>query len=140
MERLHYDSGTIKKAVFLVERHDMVMNDDPVLIKKHLKKFGEKPYFDLLNVHIADDLAKAPVAMSRIPVYNSAKRTAKKILAEKECFSLKELDVNGNDMIKLGYTGADIGKALDFLLNSVIEGKISNKHDRLIKYIQENNI
>ncbi len=140
LERLHYDSGTIKKAVFLVERHDMVMNDDPVLIKKHLKKFGEKPYFDLLNVHIADDLAKAPVAMSRIPVYNSAKRTAKKILAEKECFSLKELDVNGNDMIKLGYTGADIGKALDFLLNSVIEGKISNKHDRLIKYIKENNI
>lgn len=140
LERLHYDSGTIKKAVFLVERHDMVMNDDPVLIKKHLKKFGEKPYFDLLNVHIADDLAKAPAAMSRIPVYNSAKHMAKKILAEKECFSLKELDVNGNDMLKLGYTGADIGKALDFLLNSVIEGKISNKRDRLIKYIKENNI
>ncbi len=140
LERLHYDSGTIKKAVFLVERHDMVMNDDPVLIKKHLKKFGEKPYFDLLNVHIADDLAKAPAAMSRIPVYNSAKYMAKKILAEKECFSLKELDVNGNDMLNLGYTGADIGKALDFLLNSVIEGKISNKRDRLIKYIKENNI
>ncbi len=136
LERLHYDSGTIKKAVFLVERHDMVMNDDPVLIKKHLKKFGEKPYFDLLNVHIADDLAKAPAAMSRIPVYNSAKYMAKKILAEKECFSLKELDVNGNDMLNLGYTGADIGKALDFLLNSVIEGKISNKRDRLIKYIK----
>ena len=140
LERLHYDSGTIKKAVFLVERHDMVMNDDPVLIKKHLKKFGEKPYFDLLNVHIADDLAKAPAAMSRIPVYNSAKYMEKKILAEKECFSLKELDVNGNDMLNLGYTGADIGKALDFLLNSVIEGKISNKRDRLIKYIKENNI
>ncbi len=140
LERLHYDSGTIKKAVFLVERHDMVMNDDPVLIKKHLKKFGEKPYFDLLNVHIADDLAKAPAAMSRIPVYNSAKKKKKKILAEKECFSLKELDVNGNDMLNLGYTGADIGKALDFLLNSVIEGKISNKRDRLIKYIKENNI
>ena len=61
-------------------------------------------------------------------------------MAEKECFSLKELDVNGNDMLKLGYTGADIGKALDFLLNSVIEGKISNKRDRLIKYIKENNI
>lgn len=140
MEQLHYDSVTIKKTVFLVERHDMIMKDDPVMIKKHLMRFGEEQYFDLLKVHIADDNAKAKVAMNRIPVYNAAKCTAEKILAEKECFSLKDLKVNGNDMLKLGYKGADIGKALDFLLNSVIEEKCTNTHDELIIYLREKNI
>ena len=136
MEKLHYDSDTIKNTVFLVERHDMVMKDDPVMIKKHLMKFGEGRYFDLLKIHIADDNAKAREAMDRIPVYNAAKCTAERILTEKECFSLKELEVNGTDMLNLGYKGADIGKALDFLLNAVIEGKCANTHDELIIYLK----
>lgn len=138
LEGLRYDSDTVKKTVFLVERHDMVMKDDPVMIKKHLMKFGEEQYFDLLKVHIADDRAKAPVAMSRIPIYESAKKNAEKILKEKECFSLKNLAVNGNDMIKSGYFGIEIGKRLDYLLNAVIEGKCPNIREELLKYEKEN--
>lgn len=136
LTRLHCDGETIKNTVFLTERHDMIMNDDPVMIKKHLSRFGEKLYFDLLKVHIADDMGKAPEAMGRIPVYNAAKLTAEKIIAEKECFSLKNLAVNGNDMIKAGYSGADIGIQLDRLLNAVIEGKCANKADELLKFLE----
>lgn len=138
LEKLRYDSDTVKKAVLLVERHDMAMKDDPVLIKKHLMKFGSELYFDLLKVHIADDRAKAPVAMERIPIYESAEKTAEKILEEKECFSLKNLAVNGNDMIKLGYSGIEIGNRLNFLLNAVIEGKCPNIREKLLKYEEEN--
>lgn len=138
LSRLHYDGDTVKKTVFLVERHDMVMNDDPVIIKKHLNRFGEEPYFDLLKVHIADDSAKAPVAMERIAVYDSAEKTARKILSEKECFSLKDLAVNGNDIMKLGFKGAEIGARLDFLLNAVIEGKCPNSSEELLKFVIAN--
>ena len=116
----------------------MVMNDDPVIIKKHLNRFGEEPYFDLLKVHIADDSAKAPVAMERIAVYDSAEKTARKILSEKECFSLKDLAVNGNDIMKLGFKGAEIGARLDFLLNAVIEGKCPNSSEELLKFVIAN--
>lgn len=138
MERLHFDGDTIKKTVFLVERHDMPMGTDPILIKKHLRRFGEKPYFDLLKVHIADDCAKAPVALGRIPLYNEARAAAEKIISEKECFSIKDLGLNGNDMIKEGLRGEEIGRALDLLLNAVIEGKCENTAEALLKYIKEN--
>lgn len=134
LARLRYDGDTVKKIVFLVERHDMPMNDDPVMIKKHLNRFGEELYFDLLKVHIADDSAKAPAAANRIAVYDSAAETAERILSEKECFSLKDLAVNGNDMIKLGFKGIEIGERLDFLLNAVIEGKCTNSCENLLKY------
>lgn len=134
LEELRFDNDTVKKIVFLVERHDMIMKDDSVMIKKHLSKFGRERYFDLLKVHIADDMAKAPIAMNRIPTYRSAEKTAERIIGEEECFSLKNLAVNGNDMIKSGYNGIEIGKRLDFLLNAVIEGKCPNIREELLKY------
>ncbi|MCM1055644.1 MAG: polynucleotide adenylyltransferase [Bacteroides sp.] len=134
LARLHYDGDTVSKTVFLVERHDMAMNDDPVMIKKHLNRFGKELYFDLLKVHIADDNAKAPIARARIKTYGSAEETAEKILSEKECFSLKNLAVNGNDMIRSGFKGAEIGERLDFLLNAVIEGNCPNSREELLKY------
>lgn len=135
---LRYDNETSKKVLFLVERHDMVMTNDPVLIKKHLNKFGQDLYFDLLKVHIADDTAKAPTAQQRIPVYYDAEKTANEILAEKACFSLKNLNINGNDLKTLGYSGKEIGVALNELLNAVIEEKCENKYNDLLHYLENN--
>lgn len=135
MEELRFDNETSKKVLFLVNRHDMIMNDDSVIIKKHLNKFGEALYFDLLRVHIADDTAKAPAAQARILGYRLAAETAKNIIAQKECFSLKKLAVDGNDIIKMGYNGKEVGNALNLLLDAVIEGKCENKFDSLTKFL-----
>ena len=138
MSKLRFDSETSRKAQFLIERHDMVMTDDPILIKKHLNKFGSELYFDLIKVHIADDMAKSPNAQGRIAVYRSAEETANKILLQNECYSLKNLEINGNDIMKLGFAGKEVGLALDLLLNAVIEGKCANKKNDLCSYIEQN--
>lgn len=138
MKKLKFDSETFQKTLFLIERHDMVMNDDAVLIKKHLNKFGSELYFDLLKVHIADDTAKSPDAQSRIAIYRSAANTANRIISEKDCYSLKNLAINGNDIMKLGFAGKEIGEALNYLLNAVIEGNCSNAKDFLIDYLEKN--
>ena len=138
VNKLRFDSETSRKAQFLIERHDMVMTDDPVLIKKHLNKFGSELYFDLIKVHIADDMAKSPDAQGRIAVYRSAAETAKAILSQEECYSLKNLEINGHDIIKLGFEGKEIGLALDLLLNAVIEGKCVNKKNDLYDYLEQN--
>lgn len=135
MEELRFDNETTKAVLSLVSRHDMLMRDDPVIIKKHLNRFGESLYFDLLKVHIADDMAKAPSARERISGYKMAEETAKNIIAQKECFSLKKLAVDGNDIIKMGYKGKEVGNALELLLDAVIEGKCENNFDSLTKYL-----
>lgn len=138
MNKLRFDSETSRKTIFLIERHDMVMTDDPILIKKHLNKFGSELYFDLIKVHIADDMAKSPDAQGRIAVYCSAAETAKKILSQNDCYSLKNLEINGHDIMKLGFVGKDVGLALDLLLNAVIEGKCPNKKSSLKDYLEKN--
>lgn len=135
MEELRYDNETFKTVLSLVKRHDMIMRDDPVIIKKQLSKYGKELFFDLLKVHIADDMAKAPTAQGRISGYRAAEETAKKVIAQKECFSLKDLAVNGNDIIGMGYRGKEVGNALKFLLDAVIEGKCNNDFGSLTEYL-----
>lgn len=135
MKQLRFDNDTFQAVMSLVKRHDMVMKDDPVIIKKQLNKYGETHFFDLLKVHKADDMAKAPMAQGRMAGYISAAETAEKIIAEQECFSLNKLDINGNDIIKMGYKGKAVGVALDLLLNAVIEGKCENNFNALKEYL-----
>lgn len=135
LEMLRFDNDTFQKVISLVKRHDMIMKDDEVIIKKQLNKYGEELFFDLLRVHIADDTAKAPIAQDRIPIYKKAWKIAENIIAQNDCFSLKNLEINGNDLIRMGYKGKSIGAALNMLLNAVIEGRCENKIDSLTEYL-----
>lgn len=132
MKRMKYDCETTQRVTTLVKYHDMVIENDERLIKRYLNRFGEEMFFDIVKVHIADDSAKAPEFRSRIEKYHAAEETAKEIIRKKECFSLKNLEVKGNDIIEMGYKGAEIGKALEFLLTLVIENKCENKKDELL--------
>ena len=138
VDKLHCDSLNAEKICFLVEKHDVPMTDEPKLIKRQLNKFGVDNYFDLLQVHTADDMAKAPQYRGRIKIYNNAREIARKKIEENDCFSLKKLAVKGNDMISEGYIGAENGKALQMLLEAVIDGKCENNRENLLKYLEWN--
>ncbi len=55
------------------------------------------------------------------------------IKANNECFLLKDLKLNGSDLLKLGIKGEEIKKTLDYLVRKVIEDNSLNERDRLIK-------
>ncbi len=132
LKELKYDNDTTYKVIELIKSHDIEIRNDEKLVKKYLNRYGEDLFFDIISVHIADDMGKAPEFQSRIHMYQAAAETADRIIAEKQCFSLKDLAVNGNDMKKLGFKGKDIGYILNSLLESVIEGKYANEKDILI--------
>ena len=65
-------------------------------------------------------------------------RIAAEILAEKACFSLRDLAVSGDDLLALGIPkGPEIGKTLAFLLDAVIDGKAENEKTALLDYLKK---
>jgi tRNA nucleotidyltransferase (CCA-adding enzyme) len=52
---------------------------------------------------------------------------------ENECFSLKQLAVNGNDIKNMGIDGRKIGIVLSELLNMVMSGKCRNNREELLE-------
>jgi len=60
------------------------------------------------------------------------------IVAKNEPFSIKDLKINGNDLMKLGYAGINIKKVLDACLKIVYNSPEKNTHDFLIDYAADN--
>ena len=49
-------------------------------------------------------------------------------------FYIKDLDINGSDLIQIGYTpGSSIGSTLSKLADQVVEGVMENKRDILLR-------
>ena len=56
------------------------------------------------------------------------------VLQDGECFSAKNLAINGKDLIGIGYaTGKKLGSTLSTLLQMVIDGEIQNEHNILLQ-------
>ena len=59
----------------------------------------------------------------------------KKVLKSGECFSLRNLAVNGKDLLPLGYQGRKLGEMLDFLLDYVIDYPENNQRELLLSLV-----
>ncbi len=140
MTRLRFDNDTKNKVVELVYLHDspIVVNNGTSPDKKRLKKLmsrlGEERIFDLIEIKRCDNLAQEPAFYRGDEFYKMAVEMVEQIIAEKECFSVKSLEINGNDLIDLGYKGKIIGEKLNACLEAVIDGKVKNIREDLIEY------
>ena len=57
-----------------------------------------------------------------------------KVIADEQCFSMKDLAVDGRDMIDMGIKqGPEIGTVLSSLLDKVLEGDLPNEKDILLQ-------
>ena len=66
--------------------------------------------------------------------FDEIKVMLEKILADEECFKLKDLLVDGNDIMReLDIKGPAVGKVLDGLLEAVIEERIHNEKEPLLE-------
>ena len=52
-----------------------------------------------------------------------------------ECFSLDTLSVTGSDLLALGYRGEAVGKALEALLDHVMDVPSDNEKGRLLSLL-----
>lgn len=72
----------------------------------------------------------------RLAELEKIKSKAKEIIAQGQCLSLKDLSVNGQDVIAAGIApGPEVGQVLNGLLERVLNGEIPNERDGLLTLI-----
>ena len=103
-------------------------------VKRCMNKHGDI-FFDLLKLKRADNLAQAPEYHNRTEYVDRIQKIAEDIIANQECFSLKQVAVNGSDLIKVGFTpGKLIGECLNDILDKIIKGELDNDKQILLDY------
>jgi len=134
LKDLKYDNNIINKVLTLIQYHDCTL-ESKLLVKRMLNKIGEERLRDLIKVQRADALAQNPLyAKERLLNLISVESKLDLILAKNECFNLRDLRINGGDLINLGFIkGKEIGDTLQYLLELVIENPNLNEIDELIR-------
>ena len=138
MKRLRFDNETRNNVVELVYYHDATFEVGKKYVKRWLNKIGEKQFRRLLEVRKADIKGqKTDYEKSRIEKVNNIESILEKILQEQECFSLKDLAVNGNDVKRTMNLkeGKNIGYWLNDILKRVMDGELKNNRDDLIYWM-----
>ncbi len=136
LDDLRCDNKTKEAVIKLIKAHDNPIEENEKIIKRRLAALGEDLFFDLIRLKRADTAALNPRFFDRSKHFDRIEEIAKSIIEKDSCFSLNHLAVNGNDMLELGFKGKEIGKALDYLLEAVIDGQCENSKNELIKLIK----
>lgn len=143
LERMKYPREFINDCVTLIAFHDVRFTGSKPQIKHVMNKIGETNMCRLLKVQYADLMAQSMYKRDeKLAKFNLACKAFEEIVREKDCFTLKQLDINGHDLIRIGITdGKQIGFTLNKLLGMVIDEKIENENSALIIKAKEiNNI
>lgn len=138
LRELKYDNNTINAVLTLIQYHDCTLKSK-LSVKKMLNKIGEGLLRDLIKVQWADVLSQNPVyAKERLINLVSVENKLNLILDQNECFSLRDLSINGKDLMNLGINkGKEVGETLQYLLDLVLEDPSLNEQDKLIKLVME---
>lgn len=135
MRRLKYDNATLNRVFELVDLHDQEIGSSKRSVRGWLNSVGLESFKQLLLVKEAD--ARAQVnPEKKLKHLNEVKEVMERILEHKECFTLKNLDMNGFDLLALGVPqGTEIGRLLNIALQAVLDGQVSNEKVKLLELI-----
>jgi tRNA nucleotidyltransferase (CCA-adding enzyme) len=136
MKHMRMDNDTIAIVSQLIERHDMSTTTSIKAIRRLISDIGEEQARRLIEVMRCDKLAQSnnPDTIKNLETLQIMRDNIDIVKANNECFTLKNLDINGHDLISIGITdGKTIGRTLNYLLDVVIsEPEKNNKNDLIL--------
>ena len=91
----------------------------------------------VLSLQQADNSNKGTPKSAENDKYVRILEVLEEIRSEDGCFSLKDLAVNGNDLMQIGFSGRTIGLMLNWLLEQVMEENLPNDRSVLLAWAQQ---
>lgn len=132
--RLRLSNKKRQAVLELVLYHDADIAPTPKAVRRWLSKLGEERMRQLLDVRYADILAhRKGTQAERFKQWVKVESILESVLFEKQCFSLRDMALDGRDILSLGVQeGPEVGQILNALLQAVISGNIPNDRGSLL--------
>ena len=131
------DNLTVNTVGQLIFLHDIPLEANKVAIKYFLNKYGYSFLKFFSSVRIGDAIAHMqPFGDIRVENAKQVLALAEEIVKSGECYSLKRLAVNGDDLKSIGYKGVQIKQKLEYVLDLVIKGKINNDREEILNLLK----
>ena len=136
LRRLKMDNHTVDSVTAIVANSKGKIDENEPAIREALNRLGK----DLMNnllIH-SEALAKAKEEITGVMLPGThnhivaVRKMMEGIINRGDCFTIKDLDITGNDLIEYGMSGSQIGRTLNELLHVVMDNPKLNDKATLI--------
>ncbi len=138
MSRLKYDKKTIRQVYTMIVYHDYYLYDNRKSVHKFMMHLhGDFTIaYQILKLQLADNLGKnQSMCIQKNRMIYGVMVMLKEMQANKECFTIKDLAIDGNDVKALGYEQKEIGNVLAYALRQIMNQQQKNNKKDLLKII-----
>ena len=135
LTRLKLPVKLIDTVAEIIKKHMVLYKD--VTDKKFNKLLSEMGYdnlWRLIEHCIADNESKNEEVVS---TENDLHERLKRAVEKQMQITVNDLAVNGKDLIGLGFTGTEIGKVKEELLDKYLSEEIQNNKEEMLEYVKE---
>lgn len=138
LTRLKAPTALRERVVLLIAQHMTQLTPDKRLLRRRLSQYGEETVRQMLQLQHADFGSKGTGTAQEEAVFVEIEACLNEILAEDACLQIKDLAVNGKDLMAIGFpSDPSLGKCLQFLLDQVLDEQLANEKTGLLKAAQE---
>ena len=138
MRRLKVDNKTREDVLLIVKWHDLRPAVTVKAVRKVIMKVTPELFSKWVAIKYADNGAQAPALADRKAGIHGVEELGYELMESEEALSLKTLRVNGRDIMSLGVSeGPEVGRIMSELLSDVLEEKIENDREQLLKRAED---
>ncbi|MBR1993880.1 MAG: HD domain-containing protein, partial [Firmicutes bacterium] len=131
--RLKADKAIVERIAVLVKYHDLLFDKDERLLKRWMNKLGADVLQEILEIKLADNIGTGNMSDELGRKFSDIRDMMADIIAQQQCFSLKDLAVKGDDLIAAGMKpGPEVGDMLQRMLDDVIDEECENEKEALM--------
>lgn len=135
LKRLKFDNDTLQKVCMLVRHHSMYPQLSAREIRRGAYILGPELFDCFLQVKRADILGQHPdVIPDKLVYLDQVGHIWEDVKEHRDCLSLKQLELNGRDLIQDGMKpGPGLGEILEKLLLEVLDQPEKNNREYLLE-------
>ena len=132
LRRLKAPTRLREDVVKLIALHMTKIEPVKRIVRRRFSTLGAEMLEMLLLLQEADMGSKGTGKPAEMVQFSEIRAKISEIEAEDACFALKNLAVNGHDLMALGITGRQIGQTLNRLLELVMDEELPNEKNALL--------
>lgn len=133
--RLRFDNATRERVELLTKHHDTPLPNEEKGVKRLMNRLGPEAAFQIIEMHRADTAGQHPDCAYRYAEFDAVQAVAQQIVEKAACFSVKDLAIDGHDLLALGLRGKQVGQALQCALDGVMDAAVPNERTLLLDYV-----
>ena len=133
LHRLKAPTALREQTVRLIELHMTKLEPEKKSVRRWLSRLGPETMEALLDLQQADMGSKGTGRPEEMAQFAALREIIAEIQAENACLGLKDLAVDGRDLMAIGFMpGKEIGACLRHLLDQVLDEKLPNEKQALL--------